>query len=488
MDATTVGLDANSIVLGKHSGRHALKQALEELGFTVVGPGAQPGVQALQGAGRQEEAGHGDGPRGARHRRARATTATASRSSGSTSRPPRAGRRTPPWASARPRGRSCRARSPATARSTPIFRAINAATGIEDARLREFRVDAVTGRPGRPRRDLGGARGGRPSRPRARASRPTSSRRPGGPTCARSATPSARRPPRPRPPPRRSSRRRRDRRAGGATADRPARLAAPRRRGDRRARDAARAARRRAAGPQPAREPRASGGRASDGSARPRRPRGARATSSRWAATWPPCWRASPWRWCVGPSPHDGHHGHEPVGRAVRDALEAAGDARAPLVDVGPVGGPAPSHPVRALRGAPHGAGARRVGGLRRRARPQRLRAAGAGTGGGQRGPGLRARLRLRRRRGQSRALRRAGVRAGVARRALARGRAPSCSTPPSPWRRWGTAWTWTGGCARRASASACAPRTPARPSPAPHRRGPAGSPPPGPRPRTRGP
>ena len=37
MDATTVGLDANSIVLGKHSGRHALRQALEELGFQVSG-------------------------------------------------------------------------------------------------------------------------------------------------------------------------------------------------------------------------------------------------------------------------------------------------------------------------------------------------------------------------------------------------------------------------------------------------------------------
>jgi 2-isopropylmalate synthase len=37
MDATTVGLDANSLVLGKHSGRHALKQALEELGYTVDG-------------------------------------------------------------------------------------------------------------------------------------------------------------------------------------------------------------------------------------------------------------------------------------------------------------------------------------------------------------------------------------------------------------------------------------------------------------------
>jgi 2-isopropylmalate synthase len=37
MDATSVGLDANSIVLGKHSGRHALRQALEDLGFEVSG-------------------------------------------------------------------------------------------------------------------------------------------------------------------------------------------------------------------------------------------------------------------------------------------------------------------------------------------------------------------------------------------------------------------------------------------------------------------
>ncbi len=37
MDPTTVGLDANSIVLGKLSGRHALRQALEELGYTIDG-------------------------------------------------------------------------------------------------------------------------------------------------------------------------------------------------------------------------------------------------------------------------------------------------------------------------------------------------------------------------------------------------------------------------------------------------------------------
>nr|MBA2513876.1 2-isopropylmalate synthase [Solirubrobacterales bacterium] len=37
MDATTVGLEANSLVLGKHSGRHALKSALAELGYDVTG-------------------------------------------------------------------------------------------------------------------------------------------------------------------------------------------------------------------------------------------------------------------------------------------------------------------------------------------------------------------------------------------------------------------------------------------------------------------
>jgi 2-isopropylmalate synthase len=37
MEATEVGLESNSIVLGKHSGRHALRDALEQLGFKVEG-------------------------------------------------------------------------------------------------------------------------------------------------------------------------------------------------------------------------------------------------------------------------------------------------------------------------------------------------------------------------------------------------------------------------------------------------------------------
>jgi 2-isopropylmalate synthase len=37
MDATTVGLRSNALVLGKHSGRHALREALQEMGFALDG-------------------------------------------------------------------------------------------------------------------------------------------------------------------------------------------------------------------------------------------------------------------------------------------------------------------------------------------------------------------------------------------------------------------------------------------------------------------
>src|SRR5438067_9800276 len=37
MDATTAGLTSNSLVLGKHSGRHALSKALQEMGFEIDG-------------------------------------------------------------------------------------------------------------------------------------------------------------------------------------------------------------------------------------------------------------------------------------------------------------------------------------------------------------------------------------------------------------------------------------------------------------------
>ena len=48
MDARDVGLDSNSIVLGKHSGRHALKDALQELGFRVEGNALNQAFKAFK--------------------------------------------------------------------------------------------------------------------------------------------------------------------------------------------------------------------------------------------------------------------------------------------------------------------------------------------------------------------------------------------------------------------------------------------------------
>ena len=48
MDAETIGLERNSIVLGKHSGRHALRNALEELGFRVEGAALNTAFQRFK--------------------------------------------------------------------------------------------------------------------------------------------------------------------------------------------------------------------------------------------------------------------------------------------------------------------------------------------------------------------------------------------------------------------------------------------------------
>ena len=48
MDATEVGLESNSIVLGKHSGRHALRDALEQLGFVVEGNALNAAFKAFK--------------------------------------------------------------------------------------------------------------------------------------------------------------------------------------------------------------------------------------------------------------------------------------------------------------------------------------------------------------------------------------------------------------------------------------------------------
>src|SRR5437660_502770 len=143
MDATTVGLDANSIVLGKHSGRHALKQALEELGIEISG-------QVLNTAFKRfKEIADKKKQVTAMDLEALVTDEIREEVQGyalewfdveaSSRRPPHAtvGVRTP-------EGTEAVGDFTGDGPVDAVFRAINAATGVE-ARLREFRVDAVTG-------------------------------------------------------------------------------------------------------------------------------------------------------------------------------------------------------------------------------------------------------------------------------------------------------------------------------------------------------
>jgi 2-isopropylmalate synthase len=143
MDATTVGLDANSIVLGKHSGRHALQQALGELGFDLSG---QALVTAFK---RFKEIADKKKQVTAMDLEALVTDELRQDVAGYTLEwfDVEASTRRPPHATVAVRGPdgdellgSFTGDGPVDA----IFHAINAATGVE-ARLREFRVDAVTG-------------------------------------------------------------------------------------------------------------------------------------------------------------------------------------------------------------------------------------------------------------------------------------------------------------------------------------------------------
>jgi len=143
MDATTVGHEANSIVLGKHSGRHALQQALAELGLELSG-------QALNTAFKRFKA-IADKKKVLTAMDLEALVTDELREDvaayhlewfdveASSRRPPHAtvGVRTPS-------GEEVTGSFTGDGPVDAIFRAINAATGA-DARLREFRVDAVTG-------------------------------------------------------------------------------------------------------------------------------------------------------------------------------------------------------------------------------------------------------------------------------------------------------------------------------------------------------
>jgi 2-isopropylmalate synthase len=143
MDATTVGVDAKQIVLGKHSGRHALRQALEELGFQVEG-------QALNTAFKRfKEIADKKKQVTAMDLEALVADELREELAGYTLEwfDVEASSRRPPHATVSvrtPDGEELEGSFTGDGPVDAIFRAVNAATGI-DARLREFRVEAVTG-------------------------------------------------------------------------------------------------------------------------------------------------------------------------------------------------------------------------------------------------------------------------------------------------------------------------------------------------------
>jgi 2-isopropylmalate synthase len=143
MDATTVGVDTNAIVLGKHSGRHALRQALEELGYQVEG-------QVLNTAFKRfKEIADKKKQVTAMDLEALVTDELRAEMAGYTLQwfDVEASSRRPPHATVSvvsPEGEELEGSFTGDGPVDAIFRAVNAATGL-DARLREFRVEAVTG-------------------------------------------------------------------------------------------------------------------------------------------------------------------------------------------------------------------------------------------------------------------------------------------------------------------------------------------------------
>jgi 2-isopropylmalate synthase len=143
MDATTVGLEANQLVLGKHSGRHALRSALEELGFTVGGQALNTAFKRFKEiADRKKQVTAMDLEAlvtDELREQLRAYALEWFEVDVSTRRPPHAR-----VAVRTPDGEVVQGDFTGDGPVDAIFRAINAATR-RDARLREFRIDAVTG-------------------------------------------------------------------------------------------------------------------------------------------------------------------------------------------------------------------------------------------------------------------------------------------------------------------------------------------------------
>jgi 2-isopropylmalate synthase len=143
MDATTVGLQSNAIVLGKHSGRHALRQALEEMGFKIDGQALNTAFKRFKEiADRKKQVTAMDlealVTEELRGDDVAAYALVDFEVHASSSEPPHARVRVGVQDGTVTEGTSS-GDGPVDA----IFRAINAAAGVVAA-LREFRVDAVT--------------------------------------------------------------------------------------------------------------------------------------------------------------------------------------------------------------------------------------------------------------------------------------------------------------------------------------------------------
>ena len=144
MDARTVGLEANSIVLGKHSGRHALQQALSDLGFEVSGQSLNVAFKRFKEiADKKKQVTAMDLEALVTDELRESVIAGYSLESFDVE----ASSRRPPHATVSltsPEGETLTGSFTGDGPVDAIFHAINAATGA-DAKLREFRVEAVTG-------------------------------------------------------------------------------------------------------------------------------------------------------------------------------------------------------------------------------------------------------------------------------------------------------------------------------------------------------
>ncbi|MBA3746584.1 MAG: 2-isopropylmalate synthase [Solirubrobacterales bacterium] len=143
MDATSVGLDANSLVLGKHSGRAALKQALAELGFAVDGAVLNTAFKRFKDVADKKKTVTAMDLEALVTDELRDQLASYTLESFSVE----AGSDREPHAKVvvmLPDGSTAAGEFSGDGPVDSVFQAINVATGL-DARLREFRVDAVTG-------------------------------------------------------------------------------------------------------------------------------------------------------------------------------------------------------------------------------------------------------------------------------------------------------------------------------------------------------